>query len=458
VDVVDGGAEPLMAFTSPVFLILVAGAVALHWALPWQRARLFVLLGASFWFYASRHWPSLFLLLAFIAVNYALALAQDLRRSRALLAAAVAANLTALGWFKYAAFLAGIAHAALGVPVPSLPPFLPLGISFFTFQVLAYQVDVYRGTVRAERSLLVFAVFKCFFAQLVAGPIVRPSEFLPQLRERRRFDAAGVQHGLFLIVAGLALKLGVADVLAQFVAEDFARPEQLATTGAWTGAYAFAFQLYADFWGYSTMAVGIGLLFGLELPLNFRNPFLSASMQEFWRRWHVTLSSWFRDYLYIPLGGNRRFQDRNLILTLGLAGLWHGAGFTFVLWGLLHGAWLSLERRLRIWTRIPRALRILLVFHGVIALFAVFRSPGLAAAQAILSRMFLPPYTAAAVPALLAGWLAAFALLMTPLARLIEERQFLELRLRWQVAATTALILFALAHAGAQIDFIYFTF
>jgi alginate O-acetyltransferase complex protein AlgI len=447
-----------MTFTSPAFLLLVAGAVALYWLLRAQPARLCVLLGASFWFYAARHWPSLFVLLAFIAVNYVLALAQDRRRSRGLLAAAIGANLLALGWFKYAAFVAGIAQALLGTPVPHPPAYLPLGISFFTFQVVAYQVDVYRGTVRAERSLLVFAVFKCFFAQLVAGPIVRASELLPQLRQRHRFDVEGFHHGLFLIVAGLALKIGVADVLAQFVSEGLADPARLATTQAWTGAYAFAFQLYADFWGYSTMAVGIGLLFGLELPLNFHNPYFAASLREFWRRWHVTLSSWFRDYLYIPLGGNRRAQNRNLLVTMALAGLWHGAGWTFPLWGLLHGAWLVLERRLQIWTRLPRALRVLIVFHGVATLFVLFRAPDLAAAGAWLSRMFLPPWTAAEVPGLLLGWLVGFALLMTPLASLIENRRFLALPIRWQVAATTGLLLFALAHAGAQIDFIYFTF
>jgi D-alanyl-lipoteichoic acid acyltransferase DltB (MBOAT superfamily) len=247
-------------------------------------------------------------------------------------------------------------------------------------------------------------------------------------------------------------------VLAQFVAQDFADPARLATTEAWAGAYAFAFQLYADFWGYSTIAVGIGLLFGLELPLNFRNPYLSDSLREFWRRWHVTLSRWFRDYLYIPLGGNRRAPDRNLLITMVLAGLWHGAGWTFLLWGLLHGAWLALERRLPLWSRLPRALRIVLVFHGVAALFVVFRAEGLPAASAYLSRMFLPPFTAAAIPGLLAGWLAGFALLMSPLSALIEDRRFLALPVRWQVAATTGLLLFALAHAGAQIDFIYFTF
>jgi alginate O-acetyltransferase complex protein AlgI len=447
-----------MLFTSAAFLLFLTCAVALHWALPSQRARLCVLLAASFWFYAAHHWPSLLLLIGFILVNYSLALLQDGRRSRALLTVSVCANLLALGWFKYAGFLAGIAEALLRAPVPHPPAYLPLGISFFTFQVVAYQVDVYRGTIRAERSPLVFAVFKCFFAQLVAGPIVRAREFLPQLRERRRFDAEGFHHGLFLVVAGLALKVAVADVLAQFVAQDFRDPSALATTTAWSGAYAFAFQLYADFWGYSTMAVGIGLLFGLELPLNFDNPYLSASLREFWRRWHVTLSTWFRDYLYIPLGGNRRAANRNLFVTMALAGLWHGAGFTYVIWGAAHGAWLALERRLDVLERLPRAVRVPIVFHGVAVLFVIFRAPGLTAAATYLSRLFLPPYGIETVPALLAGWLAGFAILMSPLAALIANRRFLALRVRWQVAATSALLFFALAHAGAQIDFIYFTF
>ncbi|HEY6910606.1 MAG TPA: MBOAT family O-acyltransferase, partial [Myxococcales bacterium] len=180
--------------------------------------------------------------------------------------------------------------------------------------------------------------------------------------------------------------------------------------------------------------------------------------REFWRRWHVTLSTWFRDYLYIPLGGNRRAASRNLFVTMAVAGLWHGAGFTFLVWGAAHGAWLALERRLAFWQRLPRAVRVLAVFHGVAVLFVVFRAPGLPAAATYLSRLFLPPYRMEGVPAILIGWLLGFALLMSPLSALIADRRFVGLRVRWQVAATSALLFFALAHAGAQIDFIYFTF
>ncbi len=437
-----------MLFTAPAFFVLLAVAVALHWALPWQRARLAVLLCASFYFYAFHHWPSLFILFAFILFNYAAALAQERWRHRLLLPVAISVNLLALGWFKYAAFVASIVQAIVRAPVPHPPVFLPLGISFFTFQVVAYQIDVHRREIAAERSLLRFAVFKCFFAQLVAGPIVRAHEFLPQLREKRRFDAEGFHHGLFLLVLGLALKIGVADVLAQFVSQSFDDPARLATSEAWTGIY----------WGYSTMAVGIGLLFGLALPLNFRTPYLSHSLREFWRRWHITLSSWFRDYLYIPLGGNRGSAARNLLVTMGVAGLWHGAGFTFVIWGLAHGAWLWVERALRGRIDLPRWLNTALVFHGVCVLWVLFRAPDLRVAGAYLSRLLLPPYRFAPVPGLLAAWLIGFALLQAPAAALIEDRRFVALPVRWQVAATAALLLFALAHGGAQIDFIYFTF
>jgi alginate O-acetyltransferase complex protein AlgI len=437
-----------MLFASAAFFALLALAVALHWALPWQRARLVLLLAASFYFYAFRHWPSLLLLIGFILFNYGAALAQERWPGRALLGVAVAVDLLPLLWFRYARLLS----AAF------TPAVVPLGISFFTFQVIAYQVDVHRGEVAAERSLLRFAVFKCFFAQLVAGPIVRARELLPQLVERRVFDAERFHRGLFLVAAGLALKLGVADVLRQFATEAFAAPEQLATSAAWTGLYAFAFQLYADFWGYSTMAVGIGLLFGIELPLNFKDPYGSTSLRAFWRRWHVTLSEWFRDYLYIPLGGGRRAAGRNLLATMGLAGLWHGAGPTFLLWGLLHGAWLWVERKLELRRELPRFLRVALVFHGVCLLWVLFFAPDLRVAARALARLLLPPYSAAPVPGLLATWLIGFALLQAPLARLIEQGRFVALRLRWQVAATAALLLFALAHAGARIDFIYFVF
>jgi D-alanyl-lipoteichoic acid acyltransferase DltB (MBOAT superfamily) len=464
-----------MLFTSIVFAVLLAVTVAGYWAVRSQPARLALLLVSSLLFYGWHHWPSIFLLLASIAVNYSSALWQMHRRSKLRLAAIVAFNLAALGWFKYAAFAAHNLQQlgkALGfaLATPRIAAWLPLGISFFTFQVIAYQVDVYRGEVAAERSLLRFSVFKCFFPQLIAGPIVRAANFLPQLVSRRRFDAAGFHHGLFLVVAGMTLKLGVADVLAQFANQAFANPAVLSTTAAWTSLYAFAFQLLSDFWGYSTMAVGMALLFGLELPVNFRLPYLSASLQEFWRRWHITLSQWFRDYVYIPLGGNRSRATRNLLITMGLAGLWHGAGWNFLAWGLVNGVWLAVEHRLKTpahpersrgtsgITGWRRALRILLVFHGVCLCWVLFRAPDLRTASAYYARLLLPPYRASEVPSLLATWLIGFAALHPVLSQWMEPRRFPGLRMGWQIAIAVGMILFTLAHLGARIDFIYFTF
>jgi alginate O-acetyltransferase complex protein AlgI len=468
-----------MLFHSFTFAALLVPTLAIYWLSRSQTVRLSVLFVASMIFYAFHHWPSVFLLLVTIAVNYTAARWQERLRSRRLLAVAVLFDLSLLFWFKYAAFAANELRRAasiLGVslPLPALSSWLPLGISFFTFQVVAYQVDVYRGTVSAERSLLVFAVFKGFFAQLIAGPIVRAKDMLPRLRERVVFDPSRFHHGLFLFAAGLFLKIGVADVLRQFADEAFKSPGDLATTDAWLNLYAFAFQLFADFWGYSTMARGLGELFGLELPINFDLPYLTTSLQSFWRHWHITLSNWFRDYVYIPLGGNRTKQTRNLLLTMTAAGVWHGAGWNFVLWGFVHGLWLAAETAWR--RRVPKSgsadpstgktrrtvgtvVKAFLVFHGVCLLWVLFRAPSTSVAWTYCSRLLLPPYTGhTEVPETLAIWLAGFAVLQAPLSRLMERRQFFA-RPAWvQAGLTWLLLLVALAYSGQRYDFVYFAF
>ena len=383
-----------MLFNTLTFFALLALTLALYWMVPRQRVRLSFLFAASLIFYGYHHWPSVFLLLGTIGFNYTVGRAQAKRRSLGLLVTAIVTNLSLLFWFKYSSFIADNVNWALslfgtGLAVPTPPVFLPLGISFFTFQVIAYQVDVYHSVVAPEPSLLRFAVFKSFFAQLIAGPIVRAKDFLPQLQARLRFDPALFHQGCWLVLAGLALKIGAADVLAQFANEAFRNPAALTTVGAWTGLYAYAFQLYADFWGYSTMAVGLAALFGFVLPLNFDSPYAAVSLQEFWRRWHITLSVWFRDYLYIPLGGNRRRRDLNLLLTMTVAGLWHGAGWPFVIWGFGHGLWLTTERHVPAfgpWAngRVARFLRMVIMFHGVCLLWVFFRAPSLGVATRIL--------------------------------------------------------------------------
>ena len=470
-----------MLFNSLTFFALLLPTLALYWLMPWQRARLALLLVASLVFYSYFHWPSVFLLLFTISFNYALGLRQARRRSAGQLTLIIGVNLSLLLWFKYSGFIADNVNALLSLTgahwaVPRPPAFLPLGISFFTFQVIAYQVDVYRGEIAAEPSFLRFAVFKSFFPQLIAGPIVRAHDFLPQLRSRAKFDAALFHHGIWLVLAGLALKIGVADVLAQFANEAFRDPSALSSSGAWTSLYAYAFQLFADFWGYSTIAVGLAAMFGLTLPLNFDTPYFSASLQEFWRRWHITLSFWFRDYVYIPLGGGRSHLARNLLITMGLAGLWHGAGWTFVLWGLGHGTWLLVERLLvggkvkepaapklraqRAFSEGGRAVRfvkIVLVFHGVCLLWVLFRAPTLPIAGAYYSRL-LWPHDGTGTPAVLINWLVMIALVQWPLAWTFKERRFPALSLRRQWLLAAACLYFILAYAGAKVDFIYFNF
>jgi alginate O-acetyltransferase complex protein AlgI len=451
-------------FNSYTFAAWLGLMLPLYWSMREHRARLLVLLAGSFIFYGWNHWPSTVLLALTIGVNYLLGLSLQRNKRPLVLGFGIALNLSNLAWFKYAHFLfASLQHGldALGfsVVVPTVSPWLPLGISFFTFQVIAYLVDVYRGEVEAERSLLVFAVFKCFFAQLIAGPIMRAKEFLPQLRRQTTFDAKQFHRGLFVMIAGLFLKCAVADVLAQFANQAFTHIDEQTTTEAWLGMYAYAFQLFADFWGYSTMAVGLGLLFGLELTTNFEEPYLAPSLQAFWRRWHVTLSVWFRDYLYIPLGGNRGNGLRNLLITMTLAGLWHGAGFTFILWGFLHGAWLVLERLTPPLKRPFVALRTFATFQGVCLLWVLFRAPSTPAALAYYGKLLLPPYSAkTSVPGILATWLIGFAILHPFLGKLIRSDRFVTMRLRYQVAIALSMLMTIVAYGGAKIDFIYFVF
>jgi alginate O-acetyltransferase complex protein AlgI len=456
-----------MLFNSVEFLGLLTATLAAYWATRVQTVRLWVLLAASLTFYAWRHWPSVFLLLGSIGFNYAMGRALERTKDRRLLALGIAVNLLGLGWFKYSAFVAANVQAllsALGVVVaiPQPPAWLPLGISFFTFQVIAYLVDVYRGTLAAERSLLVFAVFKGFFAQLVAGPIVRGSQMLPQLKVVQRFDAAQAHRGGFLLLAGWFLKSAVADLLGQFAQTAFAAPQYQSTLGAWLGVYAFSVQLLADFWGYSTMAVGAALLFGLTLPKNFETPYFSQRLQEFWRRWHVTLGAWFRDYLYVPLGGNRRHALLNVLVVMAVAGLWHGAGWTFVLWGLAHGVWLAAERALApkpSSSRVGAALERVLVFHGVALLWVLFNARSLEVAASYYARLFLPPYSASGiVPGVLVASLTLFALLHRPLDALLDDGRFAALPLRTQLALSAGMLLLVLGYGGAKLDFIYFVF
>jgi D-alanyl-lipoteichoic acid acyltransferase DltB (MBOAT superfamily) len=322
-------------------------------------------------------------------------------------------------------------------------------------------------------------VFKSFFAQLIAGPIVRARDFLPQLAQRVRFDASRLHHGVFLFVAGLGLKLGVADVLRQFADDGFSRAGHLATSDAWLDLYAYAFQIFADFWGYSTMARGIGEMFALELPINFDLPFSTRSIQEYWQHWHMTLTAFFTTYLYTPLA--RAWQPftlvRSMVTTvfvMTVSGLWHGAGWTFILWGLLHGMWLAVEalyRRLQAQRRrragrpkvengwaLP-TLQQLLVFHGVCLLWVLFRSPSMSSAVAYWRSLLWPPYGLHSdVSETLVIYLIGFGILQGPLSRAMERESFLARPVWAQVTQTWVLLAITLGYAQQQYDFIYFAF
>lgn len=318
-----------------------------------------------------------------------------------LVRSAVVANLGVLGFFKYYGFFALSLMDLVGSntsdpPLPLLSIVLPIGISFYTFQALSYVLDVSRGRIRSA-SLLDVAVYLSFFPQLVAGPIVRASEFLPQLKSPSTSSTVPSAEAIWLIGRGLFKKVVVSTYLAKAAVDaPFAGPGAASRQELWIGMYSYAIQIYADFSGYTDIAIGLALLLGFRFPQNFDNPYRATSMQDFWRRWHQTLSTWLRDYLYIPLGGNRRgqlFTYRNLLLTMVLGGLWHGAAWTFVVWGLIHGIALTIERlggpqrgtQTSARERLLGTAQWLITFHVVCLAWVFFRAENLTEALQYLS-------------------------------------------------------------------------
>ena len=343
-----------MLFNSVEFLIFFPVVTIAYFAIP-LRARWALLLVASSVFYMAFIPKYVLIIYGTIIVDYIAGRMIEKaagRRRKAWLISSLVANIGALAVFKYCNFFIDNANALAGVfdlpfSAGHLEIILPIGLSFHTFQAMSYTIEVYRGNVPAERNFAVYALYVLFYPQLVAGPIERPQHIIHQLREEHRFDAARVTDGLRLMLWGFFKKTVVADRLAHIVDVVYANPE------AWPGpvlmlaSVAFAFQIYADFSGYSDIAIGAARVMGIELMTNFRQPYLSRSVSEFWSRWHISLSSWFRDYLYIPLGGNRLGAVRttiNLMTTFMISGLWHGASWTYVIWGALNGCYLVLER------------------------------------------------------------------------------------------------------------------
>ncbi|HEX5722748.1 MAG TPA: MBOAT family protein [Acidimicrobiia bacterium] len=475
-------ADPVI-FPTIEFALFFAVVLTVSWLLlPHPRRWKLFILAASYFFYGSWDWRFCFLL-AFTTVADHTIGGLIHRRSdpivrKRLLIIGLIVSLGVLGYFKYYDFFASslinlLAPVGIDVPLPILNIILPVGISFFTFQSLSYTIDIYRGKLEPV-PLLDFAAFVSFFPHLVAGPIVRSAEFLPQLRERHDPRRVAAGAGFLLIAGGLFKKVVVANTLATTLVDPvFASPASFSSLETLAGIYGYAVQIYADFSGYTDIAIGLALLLGFRFPQNFNRPYIADSLQDFWRRWHMTLSRFLRDYLYIPLGGSRKGTAatyRNLMITMLLGGLWHGAAWTFVLWGGLHGAVLALERwnesrreargAERVDTLGRRVFRRVIIFHVVCLGWVLFRSDSLATALTVLGRLGSFGPVAAITPAvviLIVGGLGAQYLPSD--LRLRLRRAFVSLQPVPMAAALGAflLVLDALGPEGVA-PFIYFQF
>ena len=452
-----------MLFNSLYFLVFLALVLTVyHGLLRSFAARKLFLLAASWAFYATWSPRFLLLLIATTWIDFQLARiiyrarAVSPARARALLVASLGLNLGLLAFFKYGLFLYDSADALFRLrPAPGfLAVVVPLGISFYTFHSISYVIDTYRGIRPPTESFSDFALYVAFFPQLIAGPITRWGFFGPQLAERPHVGMTRIEASLFLLAVGYVKKVACADSLGGFVDGVYADIGDHGWIELAVALYAYAFQIYFDFSGYTDIAMGVAGLLGFRLPENFRHPYLAENPSEFWRRWHISLSTWLRDYLYVPLGGNRRRPAFNLIVTMTLGGLWHGAGWTFVLWGFLHGVLLWLEREL---PKVPRGVGVLVTFHVVALLWVPFRAPDLAALRVFFARLFAPPYVwatrvdtqyvvvAVLFLALQGPWFRAFPL---------ERRE----PARWELAAAAAMFLWLLGAGVGRVDFIYFVF
>ena len=394
-----------MLFNSPLFILFFAAVYCLYRLTKGRRRQNVLLLAASYVFYAAWDWRFLSLILLNTAVHFFLArriTASDRpRRRKLLLAAAVATSLCVLGVFKYWNFGVGAMAALLGAfglraNLPTLNVILPVGISFYTFQAIGYTVDVCRREIEPAPSALDFTLFVSFFPQLVAGPIERARDLLPQLERPRGVTREDVRLGLWWLALGYFKKVVLADTLAPFVDYAFANPDVVGGVTSLAGIVGFAVQIYGDFAGYSMIARGLARLMGIRLVENFRMPYLATDPRDFWRRWHVSLSTWLRDYVYIPLGGSRSGRARTLVsvmATMLLGGLWHGAGWNFVIWGAYHGALLAVWRVFEPGGRpenIPLARRVVrtsITFLLVLFGWLIFRAPSLDAMVSILANI-----------------------------------------------------------------------
>ena len=473
-----------MLFNSLTFVVFFALVVGAYWTLRSWEARKNLLLVASYVFYGTWNPPFALLLFGTTALDFYLAAriarAATPQSRRGWLVASVASNLSMLGFFKYGNFLLEnfkwlMAQAGFNYQPPHLDLFLPIGISFYTFHSLSYTLDVYRGTTQPTRSLRDFVLAVSFFPQLVAGPIVRAADFLPQAAHPPAPHAGRFIWGLLLMTLGLFEKTVLADVmLARSAEKVFGYGGALAGLDAWTGVLAFSGQIFFDFAGYSTCAIGAALCLGFHLKDNFRFPYAAVGFSDFWRRWHISLSTFLRDYLYIPLGGNRSGAIRaaiNLMIVMFIGGLWHGAAWTFVVWGVIHGLCLVVERVLRAifkdaaWTA-NIGIQILLglgTYAAVCFAWVFFRATDFATASRLVMAMagalptgdaILPTREILQVAIVTAGLLGAHWLLRNTTMEAVVAKTP-----RWLLAGTWTLMIFGIILTQESGNaFIYFQF
>ena len=470
-----------MLFNSLQFLVFFPAVCLVFFCIPetWVKVRNIVLLAASYIFYMGWQPGYALWLLGGTVITYtsALAIAKtcNQRSRRMALGIGVLLNVGTLFLFKYYDFVASSLSEALTawigkgyVPTfPKLEWLLPVGISFYTFQALGYCIDVYRGTTKVERNFLTYALFVAFFPQLVAGPIERSNHLLPQLKQQHRFDSDRMLLGLRLMAWGYFLKLVLADRCAIYVDIIWNNLEHHNGGSYLLAAVLFSFQVYGDFAGYSCIAVGAARVMGFRLMQNFHRPYLSAGIGEFWHRWHCSLSTWLRDYVYIPLGGSRggrRRTFRNLLLTFVLSGIWHGAGWTFVLWGGIHGGLLCVERAVGVKSTATRGMRrgwyILMTFTLVTLAWIFFRAPSISKAWTLLTGIFTHlgiPYHE------LSTFIAIFTAIMLLVSQELAREAGWRKRTseRWVESCLSVSCLIAYTLLGGVLDsnqFIYFQF
>ena len=478
--------SPLI-FSSGLFLYLFVGFLAGYWLLKkTSRLRiLYVVAFSLYFYYKSSGWYFVLLLLAATydyLIGYSLYFTKGKTERKLLLAMSVVMNLSMLCYFKYTNFLIDLTNQLFGAGFLDFQNiFLPVGISFFVFQSMSYTIDIYRGQLRPLDSWLDYLFYLSFFPQLVAGPIVRASDFIPQIRQKPVVTREMLGTALFLVLTGLFKKAVISDYIAlNFVDRIFDEPLLYSGFECLMGIYGYALQIYCDFSGYSDMAIGLALVMGFRFPKNFDAPYRSATITEFWRRWHISLSSWLRDYLYISLGGNRKGKGRtylNLLLTMLLGGLWHGAAIRFILWGALHGVALALHK---MWLQVVpgaktlgkdmnpvmRLLGIVFTFHLVCLGWLVFRADSMQTAGLILHQIF-SAFDSSLIAQVVAGYSGAFLLMAIGyLLHAIPERGDAWLRgvitrapMGWQVAMTVAMIWLVMQVKSSDIQpFIYFQF